>query len=234
MVKGVTLAGLVALWTAGPGQARAGVPARCRAVLGEVALSAGSAGSERVRALQRAALHAAGLQAPALSVARARTAALLPQVGLSLVEGSQLAYSTASADSSDALRLGERRSLQVSLRWDLGAAVFAPVELQLRRQHQEEARAAATLSREVARLYFERRRLLSESGASGVPGSPAGTRRWERLAVLTAELDGLTGLCGLLEVEPLTAPLLPSARGAEADVDDVNTANGGEPTAGSP
>lgn len=161
-----------------------------------------------VRALQRAALAAGGFgERPLPGTARLRMAALVPSLRVSLGEGSQLSY----RNDVEVPDLSGRRSLQIGLRWDLAGLLFHPQEPQLRRQHLEEMRAASALGREVARLFYERRRLL--------------TGRSQRVAALTAELDALTGLCGLPTAR--TEPATP----AEAEEDEQDRSDGPEPTA---
>lgn len=164
-----------------------------------------------VRALQRAALAAGGFgERPLPGTARLRMAALVPSLRVSLGEGSQLSY----RNDVEVPDLSGRRSLQIGLRWDLAGLLFHPQEPQLRRQHLDEMRAASALGREVARLFYERRRLL--------------TGRSQRVAALTAELDALTGLCGLPTAR--TEPAAPAAP-AEAEGDEQDRSDGPEPTA---
>ena len=155
------------------------------------------AAAARVRVLQHAALAEASMNGGLGGMrARLRLAALLPQVSLSAGRGLSLTGSERQVNGVGQLTLsdGDRMNYSLTARWDLSRLIYAREELSMRGQEQRIARQRATLTAEVARLYYERRRLLR-----------TGTDM-DRIAELTATLDGLTGLSGLACLVPEDGP----------------------------
>lgn len=143
-----------------------------------------------VRALQRAALRAARLEDPTGGLrVRMHLAALLPQVGVTLGYGLQLAVTMRTVDglAQPVSREGDKLSYAVHARWDLSRLLYGREEAGLLAHAQQAAQAGMTLAGEVAKLYYERRRLLRQEENGPEPG------RRERIAEISARLDALTG-----------------------------------------
>src|SRR5687767_13437146 len=134
-----------------------------------------------VRELQRAAARTAEVQPERVRawLRRVNAAALLPSLrvrvgrGLSAI---QLRGLEAYVPASDAW------SFQIEAGWQLDRLVFDRSELGLSRESQRLSQRREALMIQVARLYFDRQRLMAESPP-------------DQLAIdeLTAILDGLTG-----------------------------------------
>jgi predicted DNA-binding transcriptional regulator YafY len=81
--------------------------------------------------------------------------------------------------------------------WDLSRIVFNPDEISAHLEALRMADVRRDIQLMVIRLYFERRRLMSELTTSDAPSAqpPAITREKSRLRVLEieAELDALSG-----------------------------------------
>jgi len=156
-----------------------------------------------VRELQRAAARLAEVQPERVRswLRRVRAAALLPQLKVRVGRGVlalQLRGLDAYVPASDAWRL------DLEAGWQLDRLVFDKNELALGRETQRLAARREALLTQVARLYFERRRLQVDAllEEASEPTSPSPNPRASpeaklerRLAIdeLTAILDGLTG-----------------------------------------
>ncbi len=146
-----------------------------------------------VRELQRKAARLAEVQPERVRtwLKRVNAAALLPLLrarvgrGLSAI---QLRGLEAYVPASDAW------SFQIEAGWQLDRLVFDRNELGLSRESQRLAARREVLLTQVARIYFDRRRLQVDALLAG--GADATAEAIERrLAIdeLTAILDGLTG-----------------------------------------
>ncbi len=159
---------------------------------------AGEAGAEaRVRLLQQAAVSGSAVREGSGGMkARLHLAALLPHVSVSAGRGLSVTGNERQVNGVAQLTLtdGDRVNYSVSARWDLSRVLYAREELSMRTQEQRAAHQRAAVTAEVARLYYERRRLLRSAADA------------DRIAELTATLDGLTGLRGLAALSPEDLP----------------------------
>ncbi len=78
--------------------------------------------------------------------------------------------------------------------WDLSRMVFNPDELQAHHEALRMSDVRRDIQSLVIRLYFERRRLVSEERRTGVPVTDlaGGERRFLRISEIEAQLDALS------------------------------------------
>lgn len=163
-------------------------------------LAVGQSGEPSVEVVWRAAV-ALALAEPERArsfLDRARLAGWLPEIhfrvyrrfarteGLSFGDAGVAAVAPVDISSVDDVRYEWRAS------WDLSRMVFNPDELQA---HFEALRMSDTrrdIQSLVIKLYFERRRLVSEIGAGSDP-AVASRKRSLRIAEIEALLDAMSG-----------------------------------------
>jgi len=163
-------------------------------------LAVGQSGEPSVEVVWRAAV-ALALAEPERArsfLDRARLAGWFPEIhfrvyrrfarteGLSFADAGVAAVAPVDISSVDDVRYEWRAS------WDLSRMVFNPDELQA---HFEALRMSDTrrdIQSLVIKLYFERRRLVAEVGASSEPAVASGKRSL-RIAEIEALLDAMSG-----------------------------------------
>ncbi len=128
---------------------------------------------------------------------RARKAHWLPELRLSIGrdQKSDINQTTTSGTGDPRATTGtdEHMEMDVRLRWELNKLVYAPTEVQLRRETVAASRQRDTLVAEVTKLYFERRRAQVRLLLDEHLDVEARVKQELKVAELTAYLDGLTG-----------------------------------------
>jgi outer membrane protein TolC len=128
---------------------------------------------------------------------RARTAALVPDLSVraSLSGSGTLPANGSDPETTGTTTTGDRRSwyLGASANWSLDRLVFPREEINLARETQRLATRRETLLAEVARVYFQRRRLQVELLLHPPADAAARLLAGLRIDELGAILDALTG-----------------------------------------
>ena len=147
-----------------------------------------------VRAVQKKAV---GYAAAHPTEGRARKAHWLPVLRLSVGrdQKNDINQTTTSGTGDPRATTGtdEHLEMDVRLRWELSKLVYAPTEVQLRRETVAASRQRDTLVAEVTKLYFERRRAQVRLLMDEHLDVEARIKQELKVAELTAYLDGLTG-----------------------------------------
>lgn len=128
---------------------------------------------------------------------RARRAHWLPELRVSVGrdQKNDINQTTTSGTGDPRATTGtdEQLEMDVRLRWELNKLVYAPTEVQLRRETVAASRQRDTLVAEVTKLYFERRRAQVRLLLDEHLDVEARVKQELKVAELTAYLDGLTG-----------------------------------------
>ena len=191
MIRVIPLAFIIATMT--PWSASAAPSAEVRRVLDNFR-SEPSIREVQKRAASYAAAHPAEVDSWRQ---RARKAYWLPELRVSLGrdQKSDINQTTTSGTGDPRATTGtdDHVEMDVRIRWELNKLVYAPTEVQLRRETVAASRQRDTLVAEVTKLYFERRRAQVRLLLDEHLDVEARVKQELKVAELTAYLDGLTG-----------------------------------------
>ncbi len=126
----------------------------------------------------------------------ARLRAFIPSFTLGLDRDRGTNVVSATANGLTRFTVGpedQSRSLDFGFTWDLGDLLFSSDQTSIDVRSRLTTQLRQDLLEEATRLYFERRRLLSEFQAQPAQDPVLNRERSLRIAELTAYLDALTG-----------------------------------------
>lgn len=162
--------------------------------------SAAAADSQEldIRQVQRAAILYAEVSPEKIVRWRAlaRIKALLPRLTVDLDRDRNRTVASATSGGKTTFSIGpedESLSVGLSLTWDFGELIWNPDQTSIDSRSRLTVKLRKEILEEVTKLYFERKRLLTEFEANPTEDEVLQRERQLRVGELTAQLDALTG-----------------------------------------